>query len=37
MSWQVVNYGVPVCESHDEVIANCKRIAEFIKGSKLGS
>jgi hypothetical protein len=33
---QVVNYGVPVCESHDEVLANCKRIADFIKGAKLG-
>jgi predicted amidohydrolase len=27
---------VPVCESHDQVIANCKRIAGFIKGAKLG-
>ena len=27
---------MPVCESHDEVLANCKRIADFIKGAKLG-
>ena len=33
---QVVNYAVPVCESHDDVIANCKRIAHFVKGAKLG-
>lgn len=33
---QVANYKVPVCESHDEVIDNCKRIADMIRGSKLG-
>lgn len=32
----VANYKVPVCESHDEVIDNCKRIADMIRGSKLG-
>eukprot|EP00850_Spirogloea_muscicola_P019247 SM000187S03864 [mRNA] locus=s187:25698:28100:+ [translate_table: standard] len=32
----VVNYKVPVCESHEDVIANCNKIAAKIKGAKLG-
>ena len=32
----VVNYKVPVCESKEDVIANCHRIADTIKGAKMG-
>mmetsp|Transcript_3853 Transcript_3853/g.11147 ORF Transcript_3853/g.11147 Transcript_3853/m.11147 type:complete len:378 (+) Transcript_3853:200-1333(+) len=32
----VVNYRVPICESSDEVIANCHKIAATIKGAKMG-
>jgi amidase len=32
----VVNYQVPVCESKDDVIKNCKRIASFMDGIKRG-
>jgi amidase len=32
----VVNYQVPVCETHDEVLANCEKIADMIKGVKMG-
>jgi len=27
---------VPVCETHDEVLANCEKIADTIKGVKMG-
>lgn len=32
----VVNYQVPICESKDDVIKNCKRIASFMDGIKRG-
>lgn len=32
----VVNYQVPVVETKQEVLENCKRIAEFVEGVKLG-
>lgn len=32
----VVNYRVPVLESREEILQNCRRIAEFVKGSKMG-
>lgn len=32
----VVNYKVPVCESHEDIIDNCNRIAKQIDGAKLG-
>jgi amidase len=31
----VCNYKVPVCESKEDVMANCHRIASFIDGAKL--
>lgn len=32
----VCNYTVPVCETHEEVIANCHKVAATIKGAKRG-
>ncbi len=32
----VVNYRVPVCESKEEVLENCRRIAQFVEGIKRG-
>eukprot|EP00878_Enallax_costatus_P040629 GHUV01046955.1.p1 GENE.GHUV01046955.1~~GHUV01046955.1.p1 ORF type:complete len:229 (+),score=58.36 GHUV01046955.1:239-925(+) len=32
----VVNYRVPVCESRQDVLLNCKRIASMIDGAKKG-
>jgi amidase len=32
----VVNYRVPICESYEEVLENCKKIAATIKGLKVG-
>lgn len=32
----VVNYKVPVCESKEDVISNCHRIAGMMKGIKMG-
>lgn len=32
----VCNYQVPVCESHEEILANCQKIADTIKGAKMG-
>jgi amidase len=32
----VVNYRVPVCESRQDVLQNCARIAKMIEGAKRG-
>lgn len=32
----MVNYKVPVCETHDEVLQNCEKIADTIKGITMG-
>jgi len=32
----VVNYKVPVLESKEEVIENCRCIADFVEGTKMG-
>jgi len=32
----VVNYHVPICETKDEVLKNCRRIVGFVEGTKHG-
>ena len=32
----VVNYKVPICETKEDVLKNCRRIVEFVDGTKHG-